>query len=171
MGVKVTTGNDPAAKVRAALAALGIQYEWVEIDPQFADTAVFSEKYGFPMDHCGNTILVASKKEPKKYSACIVQGSMRLDVNKKVSELMGVPRLSFAAAEETMAVTGMLIGGVTPFALPEGIPIYVDERIMELDYVILGSGSRSSKVKMPPAEFRKVPGVQVITGLAMPPKA
>ena len=167
----MTAGSDPAAKVREALASLGIQYEWVEIDPQHADTAVFSEKYGFPMDHCGNTILVASKKEPKRYSACIVQGSMRLDVNKKVSELMGVSRLSFATAEETMAVTGMLIGGVTPFALPDSIPVYVDERIIGLDYVILGSGSRSSKVKMPPAEFRKVPGVQAIAGLAMPPKA
>jgi len=162
--------SDPAERVRNEIERLGIAYEWVEIAPEYADTAVFCEKYGYPIDHCGNTIIIASKKEPKQYSACIVKGSMRLDVNKKVAELMGVKKLSFASAEETMALTGMLIGGVTPFALPAGMPVYIDDTLMGLEYVILGSGSRSSKVKMPPGEFAKLPGAQVIENLSMPPR-
>ncbi len=34
-------------------------------------------------------------------------------------------------------------------------------------YVILGSGSRSSKLKIPPQDLGKIPGVQFIDGLAM----
>jgi prolyl-tRNA editing enzyme YbaK/EbsC (Cys-tRNA(Pro) deacylase) len=81
---------------------------------------------------------------------------------------MGVSRLSFATAEETMALTGMAIGGVTVFALPPDLPIYVDGALMGLDYVILGGGNRSTKIKISPDVFARLPGTQVITGLAVP---
>jgi prolyl-tRNA editing enzyme YbaK/EbsC (Cys-tRNA(Pro) deacylase) len=155
-------------QVIRALDALGVPYEIVPIDPAFADTAQFCERYGFPMEQSGNTIIVASKKEPKQYAAAVVRASARLDVNHAVRKLMGVSRLSFATAEETMALTGMMIGGVTVLALPPELPIYVDDGLMPLDYVILGSGSRSSKVKVAPAIFTRLANAQVIPGLATP---
>ena len=159
--------TDPASKVNDALAAWGIEHEIIEIDPDFADTVQFCEKYGYPPERSANTILVASKKGPQQYCACVVLASTQLDVNKRVRKLMGVRRVSFASAEQTKDVTGMMIGGVTPFGLPEDVPIYVDEGIDGLDYVILGSGSRSSKVKMPGAEFSKIPGAEFISELAV----
>ena len=109
---------------------------------------------------------MASKRGEKKYSACIALAHTRLDVNHKVRDLMEVKRLSFASADETAELTGMMIGGVTPFCLPDDLPVYVDSRIMSLDYVILGGGSRSAKVKIDPEVFNKMPSVQVIEGLA-----
>ncbi|HYB44685.1 MAG TPA: YbaK/EbsC family protein [Candidatus Methylomirabilis sp.] len=153
-------------RVREVLDGLGLPYEVVEIDPAFADTAQFCERYGFPMEQSANTIIVGSKKEPRQYAACVVKASTRLDVNHAVRKLMGVARLSFAGAEETMALTGMMIGGVTVFALPEGLPIYVDEALMSCPWVILGGGSRSSKVKIAPDVFARLPGAAVIAGLA-----
>jgi prolyl-tRNA editing enzyme YbaK/EbsC (Cys-tRNA(Pro) deacylase) len=117
-----------------------------------------------------STIICASKREPTQYCACVVTATTRLDVNHTVKRLMGVSRLSFASAEETKALTGMMIGGVTVFALPPDLPIYVDdvdERIMALDYVIVGSGSRSSKLKVAPAALRNVPNVHIVPGLAI----
>ncbi len=160
----------PPANVAAALDALGVPYEVVPCDPAFADTAQFCERYGFPVDHCGNTIIVASKRQPVRYASCTVRGSDRLDVNKTVRKLMGVSRLSFAGAERTAALTGMEIGGVTPFALPPDIPVYFDEKLMGLDYVILGSGDRSSKVKMAPDALARIPNAVVVPGLSMPPR-
>ena len=61
-----------------------LEYEMFEIDPEFADTAQFCEKYGFPPEKSGNTIVVASKRGAKKYCACIVAATDRLDVNKRV---------------------------------------------------------------------------------------
>ena len=110
--------EDINARVRVSLDALGVPYEVMSIDPDFADTAQFCAKYGIPLDHSANTIIVASKKEPKQYCACVVLATTRLDVNHSVKKLMGVSRVSFASAEETMALTGMRIGGVTVFALP-----------------------------------------------------
>ena len=152
------------------LESAGAEFEMFEIDPDFADTAQFCEKYGFPLEKSGNTIVVASKRGQKKYCACIVAATDRLDVNKRVKGLMEVSRASFASADETMELTGMMIGGVTPFGLPDDLPIYVDAKLRDLDYVILGGGSRSFKLKMPPPELEKLSNLEFIEGLSLPPR-
>lgn len=167
----MTSGREIEERVRAVLESTGVPFEIFEIDPDFADTAAFCQKYGYTLEESGNTIIVASKKEPKQYCACVVRASTRLDVNHAVADLMGIRKLSFATAEETIALTGMMIGGVTVFALPEDLPIYVDEGLMGLDSVILGSGSRSSKVKVSPEVFHRLPAAKVIAGLASEPPA
>lgn len=158
--------DDIDRRVTASLAALGVPYEVMTIDPDFADTARFCERYGIPLDHSANTIVVASKKEPRQYCACVVKATTRLDVNHAVRKLMGVSRVSFATAEETMALTGMMIGGVTIFALPADLPVYVDDRLMTLDWLILGGGSRSAKIRTAPEVFRRLPNATVVAGLA-----
>ena len=164
----MTAGStDIESRVLSALDEHAVSYELVHIDPEFADTVDFCEKYGYPLETSGNTIIVASKRGEKKYCACIVQASARLDVNHTVKRLMGVSRASFASAEETMELTGMMIGGVTAFALPPDLPVYADPNLRSQAYVILGSGSRSSKLKIPPQDLGKIPGVQFIDGLAM----
>jgi prolyl-tRNA editing enzyme YbaK/EbsC (Cys-tRNA(Pro) deacylase) len=158
---------DIEARVVRALDDLGVAYERMPVDPAFADTAAFCERYGFPIDRTANTILCASRGAQKRYAACVVLATTRLDVNHTVRRLMGVSRLSFANAEETSALTGMMIGGVTPFGLADDLPIYVDERVMALDYVLLGGGSRSMKVKTSPEIFSRLPKAQIITDLAI----
>ena len=54
--------------VLKTVAKLGLPYEVIEIDSDLADTALFCENYGFPIEQSGNTIIVASKKEPKLFS-------------------------------------------------------------------------------------------------------
>ena len=146
---------------------LGFPYEIIEIDTDLADTALFCEKYGFPIEQSGNTIIVASKKEPKLFAACVVLATTKLDVNKCVRNLMGVSKVSFASAEEMKELTGMEVGGVTPFSLPEGLQIYVDSRIMELDWVILGGGGRDRKLKISPEVFHQL-GAEIVENLAIP---
>jgi prolyl-tRNA editing enzyme YbaK/EbsC (Cys-tRNA(Pro) deacylase) len=86
-------------------------------------------------------------------------------VNHTVARLMGMKRLSFATAEETRALTGMLMGGVTVFALPENLPLYIDSAVMEPDWIIVGGGSRSSKIKIAPSALERLPNASVVGGL------
>jgi len=153
-------------RVTAVLDGLGVAYTLEPIDPAFADTAAYCERYGVPLDRAANTIIVASKKEPRQFAACVVKATTRLDVNHAVKKLLNTNRVSFASADETRALTGMLIGGVTVFALPPELPIYVDEQVMSHDWVILGSGSRSSKIRVSPEALRRLPAAQVVPGLA-----
>ena len=147
--------------VQRAIDSLGIRYEVLPCNPDWADTDVFCANYDIPRQNAANTILVASKSDPRKYSACLVLAATKLDVNHAVSALMGIKRLSFASADETKAVTGQSIGGVTVFAIPDSIPIYVDRRVMDAQYVIVGGGNRSTKIKLAPGELRRVPGLSV----------
>jgi prolyl-tRNA editing enzyme YbaK/EbsC (Cys-tRNA(Pro) deacylase) len=161
-------GSAIDARVEDALAGLGAAFRRMPCDPALADTAVFCAHYGVPPERTANTIVVASKKEPRQYAACLVLATTRLDVNHTVTRLMGVKRLSFATAEETRSLTGMEVGGVTVFGLPAGMPLYVDSRIMTLDEVLVGGGSRSWKIWIAPETLLRIPGASVIEGLANP---
>ncbi|MYK62263.1 MAG: hypothetical protein F4034_09920 [Chloroflexi bacterium] len=154
-------------RVTSFLDDIGASYEVVQIDPDFADTINFCEKYGFPIETSGNTIVVASKRGAKKHSASVVRADKRLDVNHKVCELMGIKRASFATAEETSEVTGMMLGGVACLALPPDSPIYIDCSVLEQPYVILGGGSRSTKIKADPKVLQMIPNAEIIDDLTL----
>lgn len=154
------------AAVREHLDRLGVPFEVMECDPALADTAAFVEAYGVPLDRSANTIVVASKGAEPIYAACIVLATTSLDVNRVVRREMGVRKASFAGADPVRELTGMEIGGVTPFGLPPDLPVLVDARVMEPDWIVLGGGNRSSKLKIGPAALRSIPSVRVIDGLA-----
>ena len=147
--------------------ALGADFEVVACDPALADTAAFCAHYGFEMEDSANAILVASKSEPRKYAVCLLLATTRLDVNKAVCRQLDCKRASFADAEETARLTGMLIGGVTVFGLPPELPIYVDAAVLTRSRVIVGGGSRSTKLRVDPAVFRSMPHASIVENLAL----
>jgi prolyl-tRNA editing enzyme YbaK/EbsC (Cys-tRNA(Pro) deacylase) len=147
-------------RVREALDSSGIRYEVLECAPELADTAEFCAHYGIPATEACNAIIVVLKLEPRRYVGCLVRADTRLDVNRKVRDLVGTKKLSFASGEETAELTGMMIGGVTLPGLPPDIPIYIDERVMESPRVIIGGGNRSSKARLAPSELLKLPNAQ-----------
>ena len=159
-------GLDPV--VEDALRRGDVAYEVLPCAPDLADTAAFCAHYGYAVEQAANTIVVASKRvDPPVYAVCVVLGTTRLDVNHRVSELLGVKRLSFADAEVTRELTGMMIGGVTPFGL-DGLPVYVDSAVLNQDRVVMGGGNRTSKLLLDPRELTKLPNVVVADGLARP---
>ena len=153
--------------VAEALAAHGVAHEVLACDPDLADTAAFCAHYGFDLGTAANTIVVSSKKvEPPRVCACVVLGTTRLDVNKRVAGLLGVKRLSFADAELTRELTGMMIGGVTVPGLPP-MPVYLDAAVLGMPQVVMGGGDRSSKLLLDPHELLKLPAVEVVEALAL----
>jgi prolyl-tRNA editing enzyme YbaK/EbsC (Cys-tRNA(Pro) deacylase) len=164
------TAHPSSDNVLEALKTFGIPHEVMACDPDFADTAAFCERYGIAPEDSANTIIVASKKEPVQYAGCLALATTRVDVNRTVSALMGIKRLSFATHDQTAALTGMMGGGVTVFGLPEGMPVYIDSRVMGRKSIIVGGGSRSMKIRLDPAELLRLPQASVIEGLAYEPR-
>lgn len=162
--------GEQEAILRRRLDPLGVPYRLVPCDPALADTTEFCAAYGFALEDSANTIIVVGKAEPPVYAACVLLATTRLDVNKTVKRRLGVRRASFASAGETEALTGMAIGGVTPFGLPAGLPILVDARVLHRPEIVLGGGSRSLKIVGPPALLTELGGVEVIEGLALAPE-
>ncbi len=155
------------AALEAALAGRG-PHELFPCDPALADTAAFCAAYGFSPEDAANTIVVAGKADPPRYAACVVLATHRLDVNHAVRDRLGTRRASFASPEETRALTGQQIGGVTAFGLPDGLPIWVDAAVMARPRIVLGGGSRSWKVLAPPSILLTLANAEVVEGLARP---
>ncbi|MEP6659694.1 MAG: YbaK/EbsC family protein [Acidimicrobiales bacterium] len=153
-------------RVHDVLASLGVPYEIVACDPELADTAAFCAHYGYAMEDSANTILVAGKSDPVRFVACVVLATTRLDVNGLVRRRLGVKKASFADRDQTMALTGMAIGGVTAIGLPDEVPLWIDSRVVSRPRIVLGGGDRSSKILAPPDLLLALPNAEVIEALA-----
>jgi prolyl-tRNA editing enzyme YbaK/EbsC (Cys-tRNA(Pro) deacylase) len=163
--------HDPAGRawLTAQLDGLGVAYELFACDPTLADTAAFCAAYGFAPEDSANTIVVIGKSDPPRFAACVTLAPFRLDVNRTVRDRLGTRKASFAPADQTAMLTGMQIGGVTVFGLPDGMPIWVDSRVMVRERIVLGGGSRSWKVLAAPDILLALPAVEVVEGLASEP--
>lgn len=152
--------------VAEALDRYAVEVEVMPCDPDLADTAAFVEAYDVPLDQSANTILVASKGAEPTYVACVLLATTSLDVNNVVRREMGVRKASFAGADPVRELTGMEIGGVTPFGLPADLSVLVDARVLRPAWIILGGGNRSSKLRVAPDVLRAIPTVRIVEGLA-----
>jgi len=148
------------------LDGLGLVYEIVDCDPELADTAAFCEAYGYSAEDSANAIVVAGKADPPIFTMCLVLADSRLDVNKVVRKKLGTRKCSFASADQTIEMTGMQIGGVTPFGTAQPLPLWIDSRVMERELLIIGGGTRDRKLLVPPATLAGHPGAEVVEGLA-----
>jgi prolyl-tRNA editing enzyme YbaK/EbsC (Cys-tRNA(Pro) deacylase) len=160
-------GDDPIERaVIEHLDRLDADYRIMPCDPSLADTAAFCEHYGVDPAISANAILIASRRPPGHAALCLALATTRLDVNRKVRELLGVRKLSFAPPEITKELTGMEIGGVTPFGLLRAMPVYVDAAVVDLDRCVVGGGSRSMKIDVDPEVFRRLEGAEIVAGMA-----
>ena len=155
-------------RVRAALEQSGVSFEIIDCDPNLADTAAFCAHYDYSPDISANAILVKTKTAEPRFALCMVLASARLNVNSTVRKKFPARKVSFASRDETKKLTGMEIGGVTPIALPEDLPLWVDAAVMECDRIILGGGGRDTKVIVDPAYFRATPNTEIVVDLATP---
>jgi prolyl-tRNA editing enzyme YbaK/EbsC (Cys-tRNA(Pro) deacylase) len=61
----------------------------------------------------------------------------------------------------------MEYGGITPIGLPAAWPVLVDSRVVDLPWVLVGSGRRRGKLLVPGKAFAELPGAVVLEGLGM----
>jgi prolyl-tRNA editing enzyme YbaK/EbsC (Cys-tRNA(Pro) deacylase) len=155
-------------EIQSFLEHSGLAFEVWPCDPELADTARFCEHYGVALENSANAILVRSKTGERQYVLCVLLATHRLNTNHTVRKKMGARKVSFASADETRELTGMEIGGVTPLCLPEGLPLWVDAAVMECEYIVLGGGNRSSKIKADPRILLLDPSAEVVAELGFP---
>ncbi|HEY7103934.1 MAG TPA: YbaK/EbsC family protein [Mycobacteriales bacterium] len=136
------------------------------IDPDVADTAAFTERYGVPLDESANCVVIAGKREGvQRQLACVVLATTRADVNGLGRRRLNVRKASFMSMDEAVAGTGMEYGGITPIGLPADWPVLVDAAVAAAGSVVIGSGVRRSKLRLPGELLAALPGVEVVDGL------
>jgi prolyl-tRNA editing enzyme YbaK/EbsC (Cys-tRNA(Pro) deacylase) len=156
----------PALAVLTALGLLG-EAGVVEIDPTVSDTAATQERFGLQLNTLANCVVVAGRREGvERIAACVILATTRADINTVVKRRLDVRKASFLPMDVAVESTGMEYGGITPVGLPSGWPILVDSRVIDTPLVVIGSGVRRSKILLPGELLVRLPGVEVIDGLA-----
>ena len=139
----------------------------VEIDPALADTAAMSEAYDVPLEASANCVVVMGRRAgEERTAACVVRADTRADVNNLVKRTLDVRKCSFLDHDRAVAETGMEYGGITPIGLPDSWRLLVDDRVVQIDVAVIGSGVRGSKLLLPGALLGKLAGAEVVPDLA-----
>ncbi len=153
----------------AALSAAGLLDDVgvVEIDAALSDTAATQEAFGLRPESLANCVVVGGRREgTEKIAGCLVLATTRADINNVVRRLLDVRKASFLRMDRAVELTGMEPGGITPIGLPVDWRLFIDSRVLETGVVVIGSGVRRSKILAPGALLGRLPGVEVINGLA-----
>jgi prolyl-tRNA editing enzyme YbaK/EbsC (Cys-tRNA(Pro) deacylase) len=159
-----------APPVQEALRSLPFADEVLvaAIDPALADTAAFCERYGVPPEESVNCVVIAGRRGGEtSYAACMVAATTRADVNGVVRRHLDVRKASFGPMDVVTALTGMEYGGITPVGLPPDWPVLVDAPVVKLGSVVIGSGIRGSKLRLPGRLLAELPGAEILPGLGV----
>ncbi|WP_217169712.1 YbaK/EbsC family protein [Streptomyces sp. AC512_CC834] len=145
------------------------QILYVDTEPEWADTATFVEHYGRELlERSANCVVVTGKRGGgTTLAACVVLSTTRVDVNGVVRRHLGARKASFAPMDTATGESGMEYGGITPLGLPGDWPVLVDSAVVDLPYVLVGSGRRRGKLLVPGKAFAQLPGVEVLEGLGV----
>lgn len=76
----------------------------------------------------------------------VTAGDQKID-NAKFKAQFGF-KARMMSFEDALAATGHAVGGVCPFALPEGVAVYLDVSLQRFDTVYPAAGSANSAVRL-----------------------
>lgn len=136
-----------------------------------SDTDLWCPKYGIPFEIAGNVVVVhthKNRKAPPDFAAAFVTADTLADLNGVVKHTLEVSKVSFAPIDAAVEATGMESGGMSPIGLPSDWPLLVDQHILSIPKLYLGSGVRPSKLVVDGSIFADIPGVQFVSALGKP---
>jgi len=137
-------------RVQDILESKNIKYRIIELKDRaisVQDVIDYSKEEINPEEIC-KTILVKHKKE---YYALFLRGSDKIDF-KKLKSVIG--KTSIASYDEVLKVTGVEPGAVCPLLLD--VPVVVDKRVLELEWLNFGSGDHLYGVEIVSVDLAKV---------------
>jgi len=108
--------------VRAFLEGAGIEKEIHSFAESTHNSELAARTLGVEVGQIAKTILLLVDHSPV---AVVISGDLRVDL-KKVKTLRGGRKVRLAGPEDVARHTGFKVGAVSPLALPEGIPVYLD---------------------------------------------
>lgn len=130
-------------KVRKYLAKFEKDKDILEMDESTATVELAAQAIGIIPARIAKSMAMKGNGD---YILLVTAGDARIDNRKFRDEFdLKATMLSF---EETAKATGHAVGGVCPFALPNGIKVALDKSLKRFESVYPACGSSNSAVKM-----------------------
>ncbi len=138
-----------AEQVRAFFEAAGVAKEIHTFDESTHNSELAAKSLGVAVGQIAKTILLVVDEAPV---VVVISGDRRVDL-KKVKSLRGGRRVRLAGPEDVVARTGFKVGAVSPVALPNGIPVYLDASLRRFGTVYPAAGETNNMFATTPSEL------------------
>ena len=140
-------------RVRKYFDEFGIADRILEFDVSSATVALAAEAVGCEPQRIAKTLSFSVNEQT---ILIVAAGDARVD-NKKYKEKFNV-KAKMLPPDQTAELVGHAVGGVCPFAVNEGITVYLDESLKRFETVFPACGSSNSAIELTIPELQKYSG-------------
>ena len=137
-------------RARAHLAKYGLEDRIRELTVSSATVALAAEALGCEPARIAKTL---SFENGEGAILILAAGDARID-NAKFKHRFGI-KAHMLSADRVEPLIGHGVGGVCPFGVSEGIPVYLDESLKRFDIVYPAAGTAASAVMLTLSELER----------------
>jgi len=140
-------------KVKSYFASRGMEDKVMEFDVSSATVELAAQAL-----HCEECRIAKtlSFHVGDKVVLVVMAGDVKID-NQKYKAVFGT-KAKMLAYEEAPVLIGHAVGGVCPFAVNEGVAVYLDESLKRFETVFPACGSANSAIELTPAQLEEYAG-------------
>lgn len=143
--------KEEADKILSIFKENNIEYQLYEHEPVYTSQQAATVRGVELKTGCKSMVL---KTKSGKFILANIAANRKIDL-KKLEKLVG-SKLSFAAKEEVLRVTNCEPGSVPPFGKLFGLPTFLDESVLENEYVNFDIGMLTKSVKISKQDLLKI---------------
>lgn len=127
-------------------------HEVWEHEPVTTSEEAAKVRHGYSLSQGAKAIIVKFEKaqgaDGKQFAMLVLPGDAKID-NRKVKQLLGLGKFSFANPEELTRVTrGVERGGVPPWGNLFALDVYADTSLSQHEKIIFNAGDRRFSIAM-----------------------
>ena len=142
-------------KAKAHLSKFGLEDNIMEFDVSSATVPLAAAALGCQPGQIGKTLSFLVDEKPL---LIVVAGDAKVD-NKKFKAIFG-KRPKMIAFEDVEGIIGHGVGGVCPFGINEGVPVYLDDSVKRFEIIHPAAGSSNSAVRLTIAQLEEASGFE-----------
>ena len=140
-------------KVKAYFARFGIEDRVREFEVSTATVELAAQAAGVEPARIAKSL---SFKLDERTILVVAAGDVKVDNSKYKATFGGKAKM--LAAEEVVERIGHAVGGVCPFAVNEGVEVYLDESMRRFETMFPAAGSSSSCIELTLPELERYAG-------------
>ena len=140
-------------KVRSYFTALGIEDRILEFDVSSATVELAAAALHTEGKRIAKTL---SFLVGEKAVLVVTAGDAKID-NRKFKDFFHV-KAKMLSPDQVTELIGHAVGGVCPFAVNEGVEVFLDESLKRFETVVPACGSSNSAIEMTIDELQKYSG-------------
>ena len=140
-------------RIKQILTSHQIDFEETEHEAVYTSQKA-AHVIGLEEEEAGVKSLIFKTKEGE-FILILNPGNKKVDT-KKIAQMEDTKSIYFASPEEVLKITGIPIGSVPPFGHKTKLKTYLNEELLDCEYLYFNPGSHTKTIKMKSEDLLKV---------------